>query len=102
MTVSELKIRIDEGNPPVILDVREPQEVAICRIPGSKTIPFGELPRRLIELDADAEVVVHCKSGARSARAVGLLRHAGFASVTNLSGGILSWINEIDPSMARY
>jgi adenylyltransferase/sulfurtransferase len=102
MTVRELKIRIDEGSPPVILDVREPHEVAICRIPGSKTIPFGELPRRLIELDAAAEVVVHCKSGARSVRAVGLLRHAGFASVTNLSGGILSWINEIDSSMARY
>ncbi|HEX4567044.1 MAG TPA: molybdopterin-synthase adenylyltransferase MoeB [Vicinamibacterales bacterium] len=102
MTVSELKVRIDAGNAPVILDVREPHEAAICRIPGSKTIPLGELPQRLIELDAGVELVVLCKSGARSARAVDLLRDAGFANVTNLSGGILCWINEIDPSLARY
>jgi adenylyltransferase/sulfurtransferase len=102
MTVTELKRRIDAGHAPVILDVREPHEVAICRISGSRTIPLGELPQRLIELDAGAEVVVHCRSGARSARAVRLLRDAGFANVTNLAGGILRWINEIEPSMARY
>jgi adenylyltransferase/sulfurtransferase len=102
MTVNELKVRIDAGTAPVILDVREPHEIAMCRIPGSKTIPLGELPQRLIELDAGVELVVLCKSGARSARAVSLLRDAGFANVTNLSGGILRWINEIDPSLPRY
>ena len=102
MTPVELKARIDAGNAPVILDVREPHEIAICRIPGSVTIPLGELPQRLGELDAAAETVVHCKSGVRSARAVGLLREAGFADARNLAGGILRWINEIDPALPRY
>jgi molybdopterin/thiamine biosynthesis adenylyltransferase/rhodanese-related sulfurtransferase len=102
MTPLELKARIDAGKPPVILDVREPHEVAICRIPGSQTIPLAQLPQRLGELDSAAEVVVLCKSGGRSANAVGLLRQAGFARPRNLTGGILRWINEIDPSLARY
>jgi molybdopterin/thiamine biosynthesis adenylyltransferase/rhodanese-related sulfurtransferase len=101
-TVRELKTRIDAGRAPVILDVREPSEAAICRIPGSRLIPLGELPRRLGELDPSAEIVVHCKSGGRSARAVSLLREHGFAHPSNLTGGILSWINEIDQSLARY
>jgi molybdopterin/thiamine biosynthesis adenylyltransferase/rhodanese-related sulfurtransferase len=102
VTPKELKARIDAGNAPVILDVREPHEIAICRIPGSRTIPLGELPRRLDELDRTSEIVVHCKSGGRSAKAVGVLRQAGFADARNLSGGILRWINEIDPSLPRY
>jgi molybdopterin/thiamine biosynthesis adenylyltransferase/rhodanese-related sulfurtransferase len=101
MDPAELKRRIDAGNAPVILDVREPDEIAICRIPGSTTIPLGQLPQRLGELDPAAEIVVHCKSGARSAKAVGILRQAGFANAGNLSGGILRWINEIDPSLPR-
>ena len=102
MTPVELKARIDAGTAPVILDVREPHEVAICRIHGSKTIPLGQLPHRLTELDPRAEVVVHCKSGARSANAVGILREAGWTDARNLTGGILRWINEIDPSLPRY
>ena len=98
----ELKARIDAGRAPVILDVREPSEAAICRLPGSRLIPLGELPRRLGELDPSAEIVVHCKSGGRSARAVALLREKGFTRASNLTGGILSWINEIDQSLARY
>jgi rhodanese-related sulfurtransferase len=102
MTVTDLKRRIDSGTAPVILDVREPPEAAICKLPGSLLIPLGELPRRLGELDAASEIVVHCKSGGRSARAVSLLREKGFTRASNLTGGILSWINEIDQSLTRY
>ena len=98
----ELKARIDAGRAPVILDVREPSEAAICSLPGARLIPLGELPRRLGELDPSAEIVVHCKSGRRSAQAVALLREKGFTRASNLTGGILSWINEIDQSLARY
>jgi rhodanese-related sulfurtransferase len=102
MTVKQLKSRIDQGAPPVIVDVREESEAAICRLPGSVLIPLGELPRRLEELDPSAEIAVHCKSGARSARAVALLREKGFHRAVNITGGILSWINEIDGSLRRY
>jgi len=108
MTVGQLKARIDAGTAPVILDVREPAEAAICCISGARLIPLGELPRRLAELaqlsgvsPAD-EIVVYCKAGGRSARAVALLRAGGFVGAVNLTGGILSWINEIDPSLPRY
>jgi adenylyltransferase/sulfurtransferase len=102
MTVGELKARIDAGDAPVILDVREPFEAAICCIPGSRLIPLGDLARRLNELNPGAEIVVHCKSGGRSTKAVALLRDQGFSNAANLSGGILRWISEIDPSLPRY
>jgi adenylyltransferase/sulfurtransferase len=102
MTVGELHARIEARRPPVIVDVREASEAAICRIPGARLIPLGELPRRLDELDPSTEMVVHCKSGARSARAVALLREKGFGHAVNLTGGILRWINEIDQSLPRY
>jgi adenylyltransferase/sulfurtransferase len=102
MTVTDLKRRMDSGTAPFILDVREKVEAAICKLPGSVLIPLGELPRRLGELDPAAEIVVQCKSGARSARAVALLREKGFHGAINLTGGILSWINDIDPSLPRY
>jgi molybdopterin/thiamine biosynthesis adenylyltransferase/rhodanese-related sulfurtransferase len=102
MTAAELKARIDAGVAPVILDVREPFEARICAIPGSILIPLGELPRRLDELDRTTEIVVHCKSGGRSARAVALLRANGFEKTANLAGGIRLWINEIDPSLQAY
>ena len=102
MTVGELKARIDAGRAPVIVDVREASEAAICSLPGARLIPLGELPRRLDELDPATEIVVHCKSGGRSARAVSLLREKGFGRATNLTGGILRWIAEIDRSMPSY
>ena len=101
MTAAELKARMDVGKAPVLLDVREPWEAAICRIPHAILIPLGELPQRLAELDPAADIVVHCKSGVRSARAVALLGERGFRAA-NLAGGILNWINEIDPSLPRY
>jgi adenylyltransferase/sulfurtransferase len=102
MTVLQLKARIDRGDVPVIIDVREPAEFQICRIPGAKLIPLGQLPDHLTGLDPDAELVVHCKTGARSARATELLRSRGFTAVRNLSGGILAWIDQVDPDLPKY
>jgi adenylyltransferase/sulfurtransferase len=90
------------GQRPFILDVRNPEEIAICRIPGSMVIPLPELPNRLGELDPAASIVVHCKSGVRSAKAIALLRAAGFSRLKNLTGGILGWIKEVDPSLPTY
>jgi sulfur-carrier protein adenylyltransferase/sulfurtransferase len=94
ISVAELKARIDAGAPPLILDVREPSEAAAGSLPGARLIPLADLPRRLAELDPEAEIVVHCQSGGRSARAVALLRGKGFHRAVNLSGGILAWIRE--------
>jgi sulfur-carrier protein adenylyltransferase/sulfurtransferase len=102
MTVGELKARVDEGNAPVIVDVREPAEFDICRIPGARLIPLGQLPARLGELDPTGEIVLHCKAGGRSARATALLRERGFTHARNLSGGILAWIDQVDPTQAKY
>ena len=102
MTVSELKALMDAGRAPALIDVREPFEAELCRIPGAALIPLGELPRRLDELDPAAELVVHCKSGSRSARAVSILREKGFSRARNLAGGILAWIDEVDPALPRY
>jgi adenylyltransferase/sulfurtransferase len=104
-TVEELKARIDQRQPTYILDVREPQEFQICRIPGSSLIPLGQLPTRVGELPSPSEgpdIIVHCKSGVRSAKAVKLLREQGFERVKNLRGGILAWIDRIDPTQAKY
>ena len=101
-TVEQLKARIDGRDGVFILDVREPQEYQICAIPGSTLIPLGELPSRLHELEGRGEMIVHCKSGARSAKAVKLLRDAGFARAKNLRGGILRWIDAVDPWLPKY
>jgi adenylyltransferase/sulfurtransferase len=102
VTVGELKSLMDSGRAPVLVDGREPFEAELCSIPGGKLIPLGELPRRLGELDRAAEVVVYCKSGARSARAVSIMREKGFANARNLMGGILAWIDQVDPTLPRY
>jgi molybdopterin/thiamine biosynthesis adenylyltransferase/rhodanese-related sulfurtransferase len=98
ITVEELKEKIDEVS---ILDVREPHEYEVANI-GARLIPLGELPERLIELDKDEAVAVYCKTGARSARAVKLLKEAGFQNVYNVKGGITAWSEEIDPSIPKY
>ena len=98
----DLKARIDAGHRPFILDVRNPEEITICRIEGSTVIPLPELLRRLGELDRSVPMVVHCKSGMRSAKAITLLKEAGFSRLSNLSGGILGWIKEVDPSLPSY
>ena len=85
-----------------MLDVRNPEEIAICRIAGSTVIPLPELSDRLGELDSGTSIVVHCKSGVRSAKAIALLQGAGFSKLKNLEGGILAWIKEVDPSLPSY
>jgi adenylyltransferase/sulfurtransferase len=104
-TVEELKTRINRRDDIWILDVREPTEFQICRIPGSTLIPLGELPKRLAEVPSGAgapDVIVHCKMGGRSAKAVNLLREQGFTRVKNLKGGILQWIKDVDPTQTPY
>jgi adenylyltransferase/sulfurtransferase len=102
MTVHELKDLMDQHEDFLLLDVREPYEYDIARIPRSKLIPLGELEKRLDELPRDIPIAVHCKTGARSARAVGLLRKSGFSDVRNVARGITGWSEEIDPSVPKY
>jgi adenylyltransferase/sulfurtransferase len=101
-TVEELKRRIDNGENVFILDVRNPEEFQICRIPGSTLLPLPELPKRFGELDASKEMVVHCKSGMRSAKAIQFLKTQGFRKLKNLKGGILAWAERIDRGMPKY
>jgi molybdopterin/thiamine biosynthesis adenylyltransferase/rhodanese-related sulfurtransferase len=102
ITAAELKTKIDRKDPFVLLDVREPFEYEICQIGGSRLIPLGELPARLSELDSADEIVIHCKSGVRSAKALRVLQEAGFRKLENLQGGILGWAETIDPSLPKY
>jgi rhodanese-related sulfurtransferase len=98
----ELKRRLDAGEALTLLDVREPWEVAIARIPGSLHIPLGEVPARLGELDSDGALIVMCKVGGRSLRAAQFLAARGFSHVANLSGGIDAWARDIDPGLPSY
>jgi sulfur-carrier protein adenylyltransferase/sulfurtransferase len=102
VSVQELKRRLDAGEKFQLLDVREPWEVAIARLPGSIHIPLGQLPARLAELHSDSDLIVMCKSGGRSARATELLLARGFERAANLAGGINAWADEIDPELPTY
>jgi molybdopterin/thiamine biosynthesis adenylyltransferase/rhodanese-related sulfurtransferase/molybdopterin converting factor small subunit len=102
ITPVELKKNLDAGQTPFVLDVREPNEYQINRIAGSTLIPLGELPRRYQELPRDREIVTMCKMGGRSAKAMDFLKSVGFSNVKNLRGGILEWIDKVDPSQPKY
>ena len=102
ITVEQLKARLDAGEGVRLLDVREPHETFICNLPDSTLIPMREIPHRLDELDRDQEVVVYCRSGARSLQVVGYLRRQGFARAVNLRGGMLEWIDRVDPTQTKY
>ena len=102
ITPLQLRDRLSNGNDVFVLDVREPHEFEIARIPGSTLVPLGTLPQHVHELDATADIVVHCKSGYRSGKAQRLLKDMGFSRVTNLTGGILRWSADVDPSVPRY
>src|SRR5271157_3846335 len=97
----ELKLKLDRGEDIFVLDVREPHEYQICNL-GGYLIPLGDLPARMNELDSSREIVAHCRSGVRSAKAVTLLRQSGFSKVKNLAGGILAWSDKVDPSLPKY
>jgi molybdopterin/thiamine biosynthesis adenylyltransferase/rhodanese-related sulfurtransferase len=98
----EVKSKIDRGDHFVLIDVREPHEYQICNIPQAKLIPLGDLPKRVNELDSADEIIAHCKSGMRSAKAVDFLKQAGFKKVRNMKGGILAWSDKVDPSVPKY
>ncbi len=97
----DLKRRLDAGEQVFVLDVREPHEYQICNL-GGHLIPLGDLPKRMHELDSSRDIVVHCRSGQRSARAVDFLQKAGFRKVANLKGGVLAWADRIDRTMRKY
>ena len=103
ITATELKQRLDNGDDIQIVDVREPHEVAIAKIPNTIHIPLGQIVNRMSEIDPNKETVVHCKMGGRSAKAIEALKRSGFAgNLTNLKGGITAWSNEVDPSVPKY
>jgi rhodanese-related sulfurtransferase len=86
----------------VLLDVREPEELAICRIEGAEHIPMGDIPSRLQHLDPERDLVVFCHHGVRSARVALWLRGQGFERVWSLAGGIDAWAQTVDPTLPRY
>ena len=103
ITATELKQRLDKGDDIQIIDVREPHEFEIGRIPDSKLIPLGQVLNRMNEIDPERETVVHCKMGGRSAKAIEALQRSGFQGrLMNLRGGITAWSNEVDPSVPKY
>ena len=102
MTPEQLKKRIDAGENLFVLDVRNPNEFAICRIPGTVLLPLPELQVRFAEVPKDREVVVHCKSGMRSAKAIEFLKAQGYTRLVNLTGGVLGWAEKVDPGMPKY
>ena len=104
VTVHDLKARRDLGQAPFVLDVRKPFEAEIASLGADQLIPVEELADRLDELQAshDQEIVVHCRSGVRSAQAVRLLHEAGYTHAVNLQGGVLAWSDEIDPTVLKY
>lgn len=101
ISVEELKQRLDKKDDLFVLDVREPHEYQICNLNGY-LIPLNDLPKRVHELDPSKDMVVHCRSGGRSAKAVEFLRQAGFTKARNLAGGILAWSDRIDPKVPKY
>jgi adenylyltransferase/sulfurtransferase len=102
ITPKELKAAMDRGDHLIVVDVREPQEYQIARIAGSVLIPLGEIPQRHGEIDRTRTVVCQCRSGVRSAKAAAFLRSVGFERVLNLTGGILRWSDEVDPTQPKY
>lgn len=102
ITATQLKREMDSGKAPFILDVRNPNEYQIARIPGAHLLPLQQLPARLKELDPSRDTVVHCRTGVRSAKAIEIMRAAGFQKLRNLKGGIHAWADEVDSTVVKY
>lgn len=101
ITPEQLKAKLDKGEKPVLLDVREPSEYKVANM-GGKLMPLRELPQRYTELNPNEEIIIHCHHGGRSQRAVEFLYEKGFKNVKNLVGGIDAWSTKIDPKVPRY
>jgi len=102
INVRDLSQRVAGANPPVVLDVREPQELAIARFPGAVEIPMHDVPARIAELDPKQEIFVLCHHGMRSAHVASFLADQGFTQVGNVAGGIDAWALFVDQSVPRY
>lgn len=104
ITATELKARLDAGDVPLLVDVREYHEADIADLPdhGQLRIPTGEFPERYEEVARDKEIVVYCRSGRRSDWAAKILLQKGYERVLNLKGGVLAWRNEVDPDLPAY
>jgi len=103
ITATDLKGRLDRGDEIQIIDVREPFEYEIARIPNTKLIPLGQVVDRMSEINTESETVVHCKGGVRSAKAIDALKRAGFpGKLINLKGGITSWSTDVDTNVPKY
>lgn len=104
ITAPQLEARLRGGDPPLLVDVREPWERDVADLPevGQHRLPLAELVGRHVELERDAEIVLYCRSGVRSENAARFLRHQGFTNVWNLVGGVLAWREQVDPSLKAY
>ncbi len=102
LSARELSDKLAGPAKPVVLDVREPWELAICKLPGAVNIPMGQIPARVAELPKDAEIVVMCHHGVRSQHVALFLQAQGFDKLYNLKGGIAAWTREVDPQMPTY
>ncbi len=103
ISATNLKARLDAGDDIQLIDVRQPAEYAFAKINGAKLIPLGDVLRRIGEIDPARETVIHCKMGGRSAKAIEMLKQAGFTGeLKNLKGGITAWSNEVDPKVPKY
>ncbi len=103
ISAADLKKRMDENEDVQLIDVRQPNENAVAKIEGAKLIPLGEIVKRMDELDANRETILHCKAGGRSAQAIEMLKQAGYSGeLKNLKGGITAWSNEVDPKIPKY
>lgn len=102
MSVTELKARRDQGEKPLVIDVREDWELQLARIPDVVHVPMNQLPARLGEFSRDAETIVMCHAGGRSLRVAHYLANQGFTNVANLTGGISAWSQEVDATVPQY
>ena len=100
--VADLRARRDRGERHVLLDVREPEEIATASLAGAVAIPMGEIPARVDELPRDVPLIVMCHAGVRSAHVVAFLESRGFTNAVNLAGGIDAWSTHVDPGVPRY
>jgi adenylyltransferase/sulfurtransferase len=102
VTVEEARLLLSGANPPLLIDVREMDEYAVCRIEGSRLIPMNTVPSRLAEIPQDVPVLVQCHHGGRSMKVTQFLRSKGYAHVSNVKGGIDAWSLKVDPKVPRY